>query len=116
MRRISRGTPYILTTGEIESRLATLKDDPQMEQATAETFGLTVEQWRKLTVAKRAKHLIDLQERGLLAAATAYLEARAASTFASPAPAAPTPVAAPAPAAAAPGSPELAAALAKFRS
>ena len=77
MKRISRGTPHVLTTGEIESIFAALSKDPLLEGAVAQAFDMTVESWRHQTKAKRVAQFLDLQERGRLAAVGAQsLKAR----------------------------------------
>ena len=68
-RRISRGTPYVLTAGEIENLLGALT--PRMEEQIAAMLDMPVEEWRKQTKAKRAKHLVDYQNRGQFAAVMA---------------------------------------------
>jgi hypothetical protein len=65
-RRISRGTPYVLTAGEIENLLGALT--PRMEEQVAAMLDMTVEAWRKESKAKRAKHIVDYQNRGQFAA------------------------------------------------
>lgn len=69
MRRISRGTPYVLTTSDIENVLASLT--PAIEDAIAALLGLTVDEWRKQPKAKRVKQLVDFQNNGQVAATLA---------------------------------------------
>lgn len=69
MRRISRGTPYVLTTADIENVLGSLT--PRIEEAVASLVDMTVDQWRKQSKAKKAKQLVDFQNRGLLSATLA---------------------------------------------
>lgn len=68
-RRISRGTPYVLTASEIENLLGALT--PRMEEQVAAMLEMPVEDWRKQAKAKRAKQLVDFQSRGQFAAAMA---------------------------------------------
>ncbi len=68
-RRISRGTPYVLTAAEVENLLGALT--PRMEEQIAAMLDTTVEAWRKESKGKRAKHLVDYQNRGQLAAVLA---------------------------------------------
>jgi len=66
-RRISRGTPYVLTAAEIENLLGALT--PRMEEQVAAMLEMPAAEWRKQTKAKRAKQLVDFQTRGQFAAA-----------------------------------------------
>lgn len=66
MRRISRGTPYILTTSDIENVLGSLT--PAIEEAVASLLDMTVDEWRKQSKQRRAKQLVDFQNRGQFAA------------------------------------------------
>lgn len=68
MKRLSRGTPHILTASEIEVTLATVDRDPLLEQAIASIYHYDVEDWRKLPKAQRAKHIIDTQYQGRMSA------------------------------------------------
>lgn len=69
MKRISRGTPYVLSTADVENVIASLP--PKMEASIATLMDLTVEDWRKLPKAKRVRHIIDYQSRAQLAASIA---------------------------------------------
>lgn len=76
MKRISRGTPYVLTTGDVENVLGSMT--PRMEESIAALLDMPVDEWRKQTKAKRAKQLVDFQNRG--AAAAAFAAAAKAQT------------------------------------
>lgn len=69
MKRISRGTPYVLTTGDVENVLGSMT--PRMEESIAALLDMPVDEWRKQTKAKRAKQLVDFQNQGAAAAAFA---------------------------------------------
>ena len=68
-RRISRGTPYVLTAAEIENLLGALT--PRMEEQVAAMLDMSVEVWRKESKGRRAKHVVDYQNRGQFAATMA---------------------------------------------
>ena len=61
MKRISRGTPYVLTTADVENVIASLS--PKVENAIASLLDLTLDEWRKLPKAKRVRHIVDYQNR-----------------------------------------------------
>jgi len=69
MKRISRGTPYILTESDLDNLLKSLT--PRMEANICALLDMTVEDWRKLTKRVQARHLIDFQNRGVGAASLA---------------------------------------------
>jgi hypothetical protein len=71
-RRISRGTPYILTATEISETLKHLS--PRIETAIATLMNLSVEQWRAQADKVKAKQLVDFQSAGALAATMAASE------------------------------------------
>lgn len=66
MKRISRGTPYVLTQTDIDNALAALT--PRIEESIAAAMDMTPEDWRKQTKARKVKQIIDHQTRGQLAA------------------------------------------------
>ena len=68
-RRISRGTPYILTQAELENMLGSIT--PRQEEQIAALLEMSVEDWRKQPKAKRAKQMVDFQNRGQWAASMA---------------------------------------------
>lgn len=67
MKRISRGTPYILTAVDIDNMLRALT--PRMEEIIAAMLDMTVEDWRKQPKRKKVAQLVDHQNRGQFAAA-----------------------------------------------
>ena len=69
MKRISRGTPYVPTTADVENVIASLS--PKVENAIASLLDLTLDEWRKLPKAKRVRHIVDYQNRAQLAASMA---------------------------------------------
>lgn len=69
MKRISRGTPYVLSRGDIENALASLT--PRTEEAIAALFGISVDQWRRQTSEVKCKQVIDFQNSAALAATLA---------------------------------------------
>lgn len=70
--RLSRGTPYILSSAQVEDILKHLP--PRVELAVAATMNLTVEDWRKQAAKVRVKQIIDHQNAGILAATMAAAE------------------------------------------
>lgn len=66
MKRISRGTPYVMTTGDVEMALTALS--PRTEEAIASLMDMTVEAWRKQTKGKRASQIVAFTNSGQLAA------------------------------------------------
>jgi hypothetical protein len=71
-RRISRGTPYILTNTEVEEILKHLP--ARIETAVAALMNLTVDDWHKQPAKLRAKQIIDFQNAGAFAATMAAAE------------------------------------------
>lgn len=69
MRRISRGTPYILSATEVENVLRSLT--PKMEEHIASLLDISADQWRKLEDPVKVRHIIDFQNRATLAATLA---------------------------------------------
>lgn len=69
MKRISRGTPYILTEADLDNLLKSLT--PRMEANICALLEMTVEDWRKLGKRVQARHLVDFQNRGVGAASLA---------------------------------------------
>lgn len=69
MKRLSRGTPYVLSTADVENVIASLP--PRVENAIASLLDMTLDQWRRLPKAKRARHIVDFQNRSQLAATLA---------------------------------------------
>jgi hypothetical protein len=67
--RISRGTPYIQTTADIENTLAAAT--PQMEENIAAMLRMPAEEWRAQPVAVKVKQINEHQIRGQAAAALA---------------------------------------------
>lgn len=67
--RLSRGTPYILTSADIENALKALT--PRTEAAIAQVLELTAEQWHALDDKVKVRHIIDFQNRSILAASLA---------------------------------------------
>lgn len=68
-RRISRGTPYVLTSGEVEIALKSLT--PKTVLAIASLLEMTVADWDALDDRMKVKHLIDYQNSSILAATLA---------------------------------------------
>lgn len=66
MRRMSRGTPYVMTTGDVETALAALT--PRAEESIASLMDMTVEQWREQSKPKRASQIVAYTNSGQLAA------------------------------------------------
>ena len=66
MKRISRGTPYVMTTGDVEMALTALS--PRTEEAIASLMNMTVEAWRKQSKGKRASQIVAFTNSGQLAA------------------------------------------------
>jgi hypothetical protein len=69
MKRISRGTPYILTTDDIGNALASIP--PRVEEAIAYLLNMTVDDWRAQTDRIKVKQLVDFQNAGAFAATLA---------------------------------------------
>ena len=67
MKRISRGTPYILTAVDIDNMLGALT--PRMEEIVAAMLDMHVDEWRKQPKRKKVAQLVDHQNRGQFAAA-----------------------------------------------
>ena len=68
-RRISRGTPYILTSTEVAEILKNLP--PRIESALAALMNMTVEDWHKQAPKVKAKQVLDYQNAGAFAATMA---------------------------------------------
>lgn len=68
-RRISRGTPYILSSTDMENALAALT--PRMEESIAAVLDMPHGEWRAQPLAAKVRQLIDHQTRGQAAAAFA---------------------------------------------
>lgn len=68
-RRLSRGTPYILTSTEVAEILKNLP--PRIEQAIAALLNMTVDDWREQPAKVRAKQIVDYQNAGAFAASMA---------------------------------------------
>lgn len=71
-RRISRGTPYILTATEIEQILKHLP--PRVETSLAALMNLSLDEWRAQPVKVKAKQIVDHQNAGAFAATMAASE------------------------------------------
>ena len=71
-RRISRGTPYILTATEVTEILKHLP--PRIELAVAALMNVTVDVWRAQPDKIRARQIIDYQNAGMFAATMAAAE------------------------------------------
>lgn len=69
MKRISRGTPYVLSQADIENALMGLR--PRTEEAIASLMDMSPEKWRAQTKAKRASQIVHYQNSGQLAASIA---------------------------------------------
>lgn len=69
MKRISRGTPYVLSSTDMEHALAALS--PRMEGAVAAILNMTVADWREQDDRLKVKQLIDFQNSAQLAATLA---------------------------------------------
>lgn len=65
-RRISRGTPYILTTDDITNALAAIP--PRVEEAIANLMNMGVEDWRAQNDRVKVRQLLDYQNAGAFAA------------------------------------------------
>ena len=74
MRRLSRGTPYILPSADIDNALRSIA--PHTAHQIATVIGLTIEEWYALDDRLKVKHLIDYQNSAVLAA-TVVAAARA---------------------------------------
>jgi ubiquinone biosynthesis protein UbiJ len=68
-RRLSRGTPYILTTTEIQQLIDSLT--PRQEEAIAQIVGLTLSAWRKQGAAKKAHQVANYLNTAQISAAVA---------------------------------------------
>lgn len=66
MKRLSRGTPYVMTTGDVETALASLT--PRVEESIASLMDMTVAQWRRQTKTKKAAQIVRFTNSGQLAA------------------------------------------------
>lgn len=66
MKRISRGTPYVMTTGDVENALMALT--PRTEESIASLMDMTVEAWRAQSPGKRASQIVAYTNSGQLAA------------------------------------------------
>lgn len=69
MKRLSRGTPYILTSGEIEIVLMSVTKKTATH--IAQLLEMTYEDWEALSDRVRAKHIVDYQNSSILAASLA---------------------------------------------
>ena len=69
MKRISRNTPYVLTTADVENVLASVP--PKVENAIAALLDMTLDEWRKMPKTKRVRHIVDYQNQAQLAASMA---------------------------------------------
>ena len=67
MKRISRGTPYILSAVDIDNMLGALT--PRMEELIAAMLEMTIDEWRNQPKRKKVAQLVDHQNRGQFAAA-----------------------------------------------
>lgn len=81
--RLSRGTPYILSSSDIENVLKSMT--PKFEANIARILDMTDEEWRTLDKKVKVRHIIDFQNRATLAAtmaagAKAHTDLEAAAT------------------------------------
>lgn len=66
MKRISRGTPYILTTDDITNALAAIPT--RVEEAIANLMNMSAEDWRAQNDRVKVRQLVDYQNTGAFAA------------------------------------------------
>lgn len=67
--RLSRGTPYVLNASDVENVLGSLT--PRMANTIAGLLDLTAGQWHALDDRVKVRHIIDFQNRSILAATLA---------------------------------------------